>query len=348
MSKKIAVWSLCLVVFLGGCQYWTKTSTPVKKGILASKINGMAIMAPPSPFKINPMPALQDLGVNWISIQPFAFFYKNQPQIYYSGYQWWGEKKEGLVKTIKLAQAAKLKVLLKPQLWAYNQWIGDLSFEAEEDWDIFEREYRTYILPLAKLADSLGVQMLAVGTEVKLSALKRPHFWRQLIKEIRAVYSGKLVYAANWDNYTAVTFWDALDYIGIDAYFPLTPKQRPTVEELKKAWQPTNDSLKHFYNLWQRPILFTEFGYMSLEGCAYKAWLLEKSKKQAILSETAQANALQALLENFGEQDWWAGGFQWKWYADLPSVLNQDEAARDYTPQGKKAMGMLKDLYKGS
>jgi hypothetical protein len=84
---------------------------------------------------------------------------------------------------------------------------------------------------------------------------------------------------------------------------------------------------------------------MSLEGCAYKAWLLEKRQSEANLSEQAQANALQSLLEVFGKEYWWAGGFQWKWYADISTVLKKDEIKRDYTPQGKKAIEVLKDLY---
>ena len=336
---------LFIIISLTACWSSQNRQTPVQKGLLQDKINGMALMAPPNPFEENPMPDLKSVGLNYVSLQPFAFFNKNQPSIEYGGYLWWGERKEGLIKSIELARKENLAILLKPQLWAYNQWIGDLEFEAEVDWLTFEENYRNYILPMAKLADSMKVELFAIGTEMKLSAIERPQFWRDLIHEIRVIYSGKLVYASNWDSYPLVTFWDALDYVGIDAYFPLTKKKKPTVDELKEAWQPTVDSITTFYEKWQRPILFTEFGYMSLEGCAYKAWLLEKRKTDATLSEQAQANALQALLEVFGKEDWWAGGFQWKWYADVSTVLKEDEAKRDYTPQGKKAIQVLKDLY---
>lgn len=336
---------LFIIISLTGCWSSQNRQTPVQKGLLYNKINGMALMAPPNPFEKNPMPELKSIGLNYVSLQPFAFFNKDQPSIEYGGYLWWGERKEGLIESIQLARKENLAILLKPQLWAYNQWIGDLGFDNEIDWLTFEKNYRSYILPMAKLADSMQVELFAIGTEIKLSATERPQFWRALINEIRAVYSGKLVYASNWDSYPLVTFWDALDYVGIDAYFPLTKKKRPSVDELKKAWQPTVDSMTTFYETWQRPILFTEFGYMSLEGCAYKSWLLEKRKKETKLSEEAQANALQALLEVFGEKNWWAGGFQWKWYADISTVLKEDEVKRDYTPQGKKALEVLKDLY---
>jgi len=192
----------------------------------------------------------------------------------------------------------------------------------------------------------LNIELLSIGTEVKQSAIQRPEFWRGLINQVRKVYQGKLIYASNWDGYPKVTFWDALDYIGIDAYFPLTARKNPSVAQLKKAWQPTVDSLTTFQEKWQRPIIFTEYGYMSLEGCAYKAWLLEKEQATVAISEAAQANAVQALLETFGTKDWWAGGFQWKWYADVHTVLAPDAAARDYTIQGKKAEKVIQELCK--
>lgn len=342
-----------IISFLGlvltAC-YSSKSSTPapVSVGLLAQKINGMAVVATPNPYTNNPMIPLKELYVNWISLQPFGFFYKDEAAIQQEGYEWWGESRAGLIETVHLAKAAGIKVMLKPQLWAYNQWIGDLEFEEEEDWEVFEQHYQRFISRFARLADSLEIDLLCIGTEVKQSALQRSEFWRRLIEDLRQIYKGKLIYAANWDNYTQITFWDALDYIGIDAYFPLTNEKCPTVAELKQAWQPTIDSLTSFQTTWKRPILFTEFGYMSLEGCAYKAWLLEQKASSTPIDEQAQANALQALLETFGALDWWQGGFQWKWYPDRTAMLSHDEWQRAYTPQGKKAAKILKMLYQPS
>jgi len=78
----------------------------------------MALMAPPVPFEDNPMPAISNLGMGWISIQPFAFFYKDQPSISRGKYQWWGERRAGIKETVRLAREAGLNVMLKPQLWA--------------------------------------------------------------------------------------------------------------------------------------------------------------------------------------------------------------------------------------
>lgn len=51
---------------------------------------------------------------------------------------------------------------------------------------------------------------------------------RRLIRQIRRVYHGPLTYAANWSGeYKQIRFWDALDYVGIQAYFPLRHGRQP-------------------------------------------------------------------------------------------------------------------------
>ena len=113
---------------------------------------------------------------------------------------------------------------------------------------------------------------------------------------------------------------------------------------MKTAWEPTFDKIKAFSEQWNKPILFTEWGYLTLDGCAYKTWELEKNRSSANINQQAQANAAQALLEIFGKEDWWAGGFQWKWYSDI--ATSSRDRSDDYTPQGKMTEDVLKALYK--
>lgn len=62
---------------------------------------------------------------------------------------------------------------------------------------------------------------------VDLAALNRrraryDESWRALIAAVRGVYRGPLSYAANFDQVDEVGFWDALDAIGVNAYYPLS------------------------------------------------------------------------------------------------------------------------------
>jgi hypothetical protein len=164
-----------------------------------------------------------------------------------------------------------------------------------------------------------------------------------LIDHARSKYSGKLTYSSNWDSYNFVPFWDHLDYIGISAYFPLTETQTPSVEELTRKWSPTKKRLKKFSKRNNKQILFTEFGYMSIDGCAYKAWEIEKEISNRAINEVAQANAIDALLHNFWDEPYWAGGFLWKWFPDMQG--HEGYIDKDYTPQGKLSEQVVTKWY---
>lgn len=309
-------------------------------------VKGLNLVAPPKPFSKDPMPATKELGANWVAVIPYAYTRQGTTKMNYgeADWQWWGEKMEGCVETVNLAKAAELKVMLKPQVYVPGSWTGELDYENPKDWEAWEREYEAYILPMARLAEEKEVELFCFATEFKIGAVKREAFWRALIKKIRATYSGKLIYAANWDNYENIPFWDALDYVGINAYFPLLDVATPRVKDLKIAWQSTLTTMTRFQKKVKRPILFTEFGYLAVDGCAYNTWELESKMRTMPLNEDAQANALDALFQVFSEQAWWHGGFLWKWYPNL-----EGEGAKkkmDYTPQGKKGEQTLQKWYK--
>lgn len=311
------------------------------------KIEGLNFVAPPEPFNQDPMPQVAEVGANWIAVIPYAYTRQNEPKVHYdnSKWQWWGERPEGCAQTVALAKENGLKVMLKPQVYVPGSWTGDLRFTPEE-WEQWEQEYRDYVLPMARMAEEKGVDLLCIGTEFKISVQERLAFWQHFIKEIRAVYSGQLVYAANWDEYEMVQFWEDLDYVGINAYFPLVPDATPSVDGLIKAWQPTVQRLREFHQQVQKPILFTEFGYLSVDGCAYNTWELEGKIKQIRINEQAQANALEGLFRTFWPEPFWHGGFLWKWFPNMRG--HEGYPAKDYTPQGKVAETNLKKWYQAA
>jgi hypothetical protein len=96
------------------------------------------------------------------------------------------------------------------------------------------------------IAVEKNVEALCVGTEFKVGAVRREAFWRGLIARIRQKYHGKLTYAANWDEFPNMPFWDALDFVGINAYMPLSDAVTPSVSDLKMAWRPHFDMIKNF------------------------------------------------------------------------------------------------------
>ncbi len=311
------------------------------------KINGLTFVAPPAPFSTNPMLPIREIGANWIAVVPYAFTKNGQPKVFYdpkSKKHWWGENPEGVSETIRLAHENGLKVMLKPQVWVGGSWVGALFFEKPEDNEAWENDYEKYILFFAELAENQKVEMFCIGTEFNQLVARRPDFWKKLIQKTRKIYTGKLTYSANWDDWERVPFWSDLDFIGLGGYFPLVESDTPSVEKLVEAWQPIVARLENLSREKNRPILFSEYGYLTVDNCGWRNWELEKGIESRKINQQAQANCLEAMHQVFQKKDWWAGGFLWKWFPEGQGHEGYFE--RDYTPQGKLSEKVLADFFK--
>ncbi len=309
--------------------------------LYGQKIKGITVVAPPSEYQDNPMKPLQEINTDYIKVVPYGFSRKGETNIVFDmDRQWWGERTEGVVKTIRLAKESGLSVMLKPQIYVPGSWIGDLDFETEVEWEEWEENYRTFILHYLRIAIDEEVEIFCLGTENKISVKKRPQFWINLIEDMRQEFPGLLTYCSNWDSYSNVVFWPLLDFIGVSAYFPINEDKTPTVNQLVKDWKPIVSKLKDYSNEQGVPMLFTEYGYLSVDGCAGKTWELEKKVRRLDINEQAQANALQALYMAFGKEDFWAGGFLWKWFPE--NMGHEGYFERDYTPQGKIGLEVIR------
>lgn len=339
------IYLLCFLCLWNLQCYKVTTNQQCKFPKVENKLCGLSFVAPPHPFEGNPMLAVQAVHADCIAVIPYAYTHQGKSKVHHneSDWQWWGERPQGALATIRLAKEHGIQVMLKPQVYVPGSWTGDLSFAHEEDWQKWAASYKDYILPYAAMADSMDVELFCIGTEFKKTVQKREQFWRNLIQKIRKIYKGKLTYAANWDEYERVPFWDALDYIGVNAYFPLLNKKTPTVPKLINAWHPYQETLARFAETSKRPILFTEFGYLSVDGCTYNTWELESQINQLSVNEQAQANAIEALFTVFWEKPYWGGGFIWKWFPEGKG--HEGYKDKDYTPQGKLGEDVVKKWY---
>lgn len=308
------------------------------------KIKGLSFVATPRPFISSPFPEIHEINANYISVIPYGFTLSGQTKVHYDvNRQWWGERREGVIKTIEMAHENGLNVMLKPQIYIPGAWVGEMDHGTEQAWQEWEASYKSYILDMARIAADLDVSILCIGTEFKKSTEQRPNYWYRLIEDIREIYCGRITYSSNWDNYQNIPFWSKLDFIGISTYFPLSDAPTPSVRQLVRAWQPIKEELKDFSQSMDRPILFTEFGYLSVDQCAHKTWELESKVKQLNVNEEAQANAIRAIFEVFWSESFWAGGFLWKWFPNGQG--HEGYIERDYTPQDKLAEEILKTWY---
>jgi hypothetical protein len=253
---------------------------------------------------------------------------------------------ESLVHAIRTIHSLGLKVLLKPQLDLIDTtggvWRGDIEFTKENDWQTWFDNYTKFMVHYAQIAQEEKVEMFCVGTELSAVATLRPDLWKQtVIKSVRQVYEGPLTYAANWyEEYKAVKFWDALDYAGLDPYFPLSDKDKPTYEEVKKGWESHISDIETWQADINKQVIFTEIGYKSSTGAARSPF---DHRPGAEVDLQQQADCYTALLETCWDKPWFSGVYWWEWGS---SVHTGGPTNRGFTPQNKPAEQILSDWYK--
>ena len=340
---------LAFLFFLLSCaansseQKVLRESVPDFPGVGMKKINGAAIVAASHPLNDSDFMRLSDVSVNFICLLPFAYVRENEPVIHYnSNFQWWGERPEGIAECIKMAHQCNLKVMVKPQLWiSHGEYTGQMKFNSEADWKNFEASYTGYIFQLLKVADSMHAEIFCLGTELDYFVRERKGYWSLMIDSARKVYHGQITYAGNWDCYKDFPFWNRLDLIGINAYFPLSDSITPQVSELLQKWQPHFEGMKSFSQKTGKPVFFTEYGYRSIDYATQKPW---ESYTDGNLNFVAQQNAYEALYEKFWGEPWFSGGFFWKWFDEhTPSDVAME---KEFTPQNNPAMDVVKKWYR--
>jgi hypothetical protein len=330
---------------MSACKKDTVAETPCepakKDTIVANfEMKGISYVAMNYPIDINNITPLNTINCNWIAQMPFAHGYSSSPNLDFTQSSlWWGETLEGVKTTAALAKQKGIKTMLKPQIWISGSYTGAFTLSSEADWQTWENNYRQYIMEYAHLADSVGIELFCVGTELKLAVEKRPDFWSSLIDSIKTFYKGKLIYAANWDDYQFVPFWSKLDYIGIDGYFPLSAAAAPEVKDLVTIWQDTIMGINKYRITQNKDVIFTEIGYKSVDACAHEPWNPTSSN----LNLQAQANATQAFFEAFANKPWFKGAFFWKWYPRHQTSGGANN--KDYTPQNKPAEILVKKCF---
>ena len=312
--------------------------------IQAQKINGISFVASrDKATQENVQPVVQ-VGANYAAVMPFGFIrgLDTPTVVYNTDRQWYGERREGAKDYIKLLQSNNIKVMLKPQLWIWRgEYTGYLKMDTEEKWKMLEESYSKFILEYATLAQETNTDIFSIGTELEQFVVNRPDYWKTLIKKIKAVYKGKLTYASNWDEYKRVPFWDQMDYVGVDGYFPLSEMETPTIESVIDGWRWWKGELSAFSKLHDRKILFTEWGYRSVDFTAKEPWTTDRSLTTVNLE--AQANTTKATFEALWKENWFAGGFIWKWFIDHSRSGGSDN--NRFTPQNKPAERVIKEYY---
>ena len=124
--------------------------------------------------------------------------------------------------------------------------------------------------------------------------------WRRLIDRCRQHFDGPLTYAASWDEADRVEFWDAIDVVGVDAYFPITERADADRSDMLAGWQPWLQHLEALHQSSGRQVLLTEIGYRSIDGAGMHPYRFGDTGPY---DPTEQADLYWAALEATGDVD---------------------------------------------
>jgi hypothetical protein len=249
---------------------------------------------------------------------------------------------ESIKHAITTAHNLGLKVMLKPMVEAvereeissYPVWRGEIQPSTE--W--FE-SYSTFINFFAEFAEQNDVELFSVGCEYKKTTGEKDQ-WEKIISGVRERYSGPITYSADWTNYQNIEWWDSVDYVGIDAYFPLSIlKYDPTFNELKNAWTNYADEIETWLSTVNKPVIFTEIGYRSGDGtnmAPSNYW----SDMPVDLQE--QRDCYEAAFQTLWNKSWFYGFYWWTWIFDPEEGGLNDSF---HTPQRKPTQDVITHWY---
>jgi autotransporter-associated beta strand protein len=265
-----------------------------------------------------------------------------------------------LGSTIAQAEQLGLTVMVRPLIdFLDPSEIGSYSAgEWRQDYQptnvaAFFASYQQMIVAEAQVAQANGAQMFSIGAELdQLAGPQYLSYWISIIDAVRAVFSGKLTYSASWQTAADVSFWNELDYEGIDCYVPLSTAANPTLQDLIGGWtQPATQSsnpnayavignqspISYFENLSAqsgKPLIFTELGYANDSDAAAEPFAEGNSPDPAL-----QAELYQAFFDAWQQSgnSSLVGTYFWEWD---PNSANGGPDITSFSPQNNPAQGL--------
>lgn len=321
MSSRVMIVAIGLGIVIAVVAFGDDASVPPRtepEPAPRLPVHGMTVSCPTNGWEwgtdemVETMEDLATIGVNWITIHPYASIGLDGSVRLYRMRN--DSDKRYITRPIEEAQRLGLKMMMKPHLsyWGRFSWRGAIEFDTDEKWRRFFAEYEAWIVDMARL--SKGADAFVVGCELEKTT-KYEKEWRKIIAAVREVYDGPLTYAANWNNYQSVKFWDALDVVGIQAYFPLIPsghgEVEPTTERLHAGWRRIMAELRAFKKQTGKDIVFTELGYNESSMAPFAPWKYETGGENAA---DIQKRCTEVALAAIANEPIVVGAFLWKWF----------------------------------
>ncbi len=130
-------------------------------------------------------------------------------------------------------------------------------------------------------------------------------------------------------------------------YHKLSDSVNPPLEEMVEAWKPIKKDILAWQAKVGKPILFTEVGWPSQEGCSIEPWNYYRQDVGTKTGLEEQAKCYKSFIAAWDGEikraDALAGVIWWEWtsYGGGPTCNN-------YTPKGKPAEKVLREWFKSN
>ena len=290
------------------------------------------------------MARMVNLGSNAVAIVPYSYMRQDDkpmalPLIQRAG----NETDVSVIQSIQQAKEKNCYVLITPQIWLGKSWTGFVEMKNDADWDAFFEHYSHWIKHYALMAEIYEADALAVGVEFVQATLQNQSRWATLFKEIRKIYSGHITYCANWgEEIEGLSFWEELDYIGFNCYYPWSKNKKASKRELQKGLNGIIDKIEKIAAKHGKPVVFTEVGFRSVEH----PWVNpHAAAEDRAFNENTQAQCYEALFKAIQNKKWCKGIIWWKW----PTYTNQIASKRTtFTPLDKKAEQVVQQYFQAN
>ncbi|ADL53106.1 glycoside hydrolase family 113 [Clostridium cellulovorans] len=299
-------------------------------------------------YSVDSLKKLKETGSEWIALSFWTWQDTYNSTNIYFDYDYTVTDSD-IEYIVKEAHNLGLKVCLKPVVNCKDgMWRGHIDFPDDigwgtkkDYWKEWFRSYNSFINHYAEIAEKTGCEMFCIGCEM-VKTERKSDYWRKLIKDVRELYNGPVIYNANHGKENNVTFWDAVDYIGTSAYFSVADKPKDSVENMVKNWEKELISLKELSEKYNKKILFIEIGCRSAEGCAMTPY---EFIRDVPYDEDEQANFYEATFIALENKTWFCGYFWWDWAAKLYDI-SEAQVEKGFSIYGKKAEKIVTCWYK--
>lgn len=198
-------------------------------------------------------------------------------------------------------------------------WRGDMKHQGAARERLLAG-YLAAVLPIARTAEAHCAEVFSFGVEMRALTTDKTSgpLFNRLIEAFRGVFAGGLTYSANWDEVGAVRFWDQLDGVGVNAFFPLASKPGVAQSVLERRATAAQKKLLVVQQRVRKPLWLMEIGFKATPGSYVEPWKwpAEVMGSSPPLDEAAQKRGYRAVIQALRSVPAASAAFFWAVPAD--------------------------------